>query len=170
MPLSVPLLSAGCEADGRPVVGQCFHDRAGLALAAGTAPSAPSVPRIGGLGRAARRDLLREFACLGIGPAAPGGACPGFMKTRYSGCTVATTIRPTAPRDSPHAARTSLHGELGASRAIWGCKHLGLDLADMVALPILRLRAHQTTLSGAGVTTSKPWPGARDPFHAPAVV
>ena len=39
---------AGCEADGRPVVGQCFHDRAGLALAAGTAPSAPSVPRNSG--------------------------------------------------------------------------------------------------------------------------
>ena len=63
-------------------------------------PASAMQPAHRGSGSRSEARPAREFACLGIGPAAPGGACPGFTKTRYSGWTVATTIRPTAPRDS----------------------------------------------------------------------
>ena len=85
---------AAWRADGRLAAETRIHDRAGLWLRGSGGRGAPRWPRITGLGTPAGSDLLLKFAGLRIGPATAGGACPAFMRTRYSWSTVSTTAEP----------------------------------------------------------------------------
>jgi hypothetical protein len=71
------------------------HERDRWRRAADRASHPPSSPRIASTGRPSGSDLLTEFAGLRVGPAPGCGGCPGFVKTRYSRSTVATTTRAT---------------------------------------------------------------------------